>query len=409
MTIKSFSTSFVLLFAFAFCAAQEIIKKEITSYDTGDTREVLIYIPKGYEEDVDKLYPLTVVLDAEYLFDTYVGNSKMFAYMDKAPDQVIVGVLQNQYKDQRYVDCMYSKTTSLPEDTSDNFYRFVRGDLLDFMEANYRLSPFKTIVGNTISGNFTNYFLIEDRPAFNAIISINPSLAPDISPLIDQKTSSIREDDIVYYYICNGDYNSERRASAITSLNGVLSSKNSKGFQYKYRIFEDTTRPASTGQAIPDALGFIFDTYSAISREEYDKNVKNLKPVDAIAYLENKYTDIEYLFGSNLKIRERDIYAIEGIIIDQENGDYLKDFGEMILNLYEESPLGNYYIGMYYEKGKSYKRALKNYRDGFIKLEESSQEESDGFYQNIERVLQKQKMGDVEEEEENLDEENPEE
>jgi hypothetical protein len=98
---------------------------------------------------------------------------------------------------------------------------------------------------------------------------------------------------------------------------------------------------------------------SAISKEEFNKNIAHLSPPDAIAYLENKYVEIEYLFGTNMKIRERDIFAIESIVLDKEEGDYLEEFGKMINRLYPESPIGDYYIGQYHETGNNLKKALK--------------------------------------------------
>jgi hypothetical protein len=125
--------------------------------------------------------------------------------------------------------------------------------------------------------------------------------------------------------------------------------------------------------------------YSAISKDEFDTKIKNLSPEDAIAYLENKYIEIEFLFGSNLGIREKDVFAIESIIIDKENGDYLRDFGKMILKLFPSSPLGDYYIGRYYEEGKMIKKALKHYKIGYGKMDPSDPN-ADKFYENILRL-----------------------
>ena len=171
-------------------------------------------------------------------------------------------------------------------------------------------------------------------------------------------------------------------------VNTLMQNVNNQKFKYKYDLFQNSTKTASIGQSIPSALAFIFEIYSAISKEEFEKNIKDLSPPDAIAYLENKYIEIEYLFGSNLKIREKDIFAIESIILDKENGDYLKNFGEMINKLYKDSPFGDYYIGRYYETGKKYKQALKYYKNGYMKLAEGDPN-SDGYYENIERVLSK--------------------
>jgi len=360
---------------------------KFNSKELNNNRYLKIYVPPSYAVDSTKLYPLTVVLDAEYLFDVYVGNSILFSTQEKAPEQIIVGINQNQYNE-RYRDCSYSKENSLPTKDSEAFYRFIRGELLNYFEENYRISPFRTIVGNTLTANFINYFLLEDYPGFNAFIAINPYYATDMPALLQQKIPSLKEENR-YYYLSNGTYNPEDWKTAINTTNALLGAANNPKFKYKYEFFENSSAVASIGQAIPSALAYIFDLYSAISKEEYEKNIKDLSPPDAIAYLENKYVEIDYLFGSNLKIRESDIFAIESIILDKENGDYLKDFGEMINKLYKESPIGDYYIGRYYETGGKFKQALNYYKSGYMKLPEGDPN-ADGYYQNIERVLQKQ-------------------
>jgi len=366
--------------------SQNIITKKFNSEILQNDRYLKIYIPQSYDTEEAKLYPLTIVLDAEFLFDVYVGNSILFANKDEAPEQIIVGINQNYYNE-RYQDCSYQEGNSLPTQESEAFYQFIKIELINYLEENYRISSFKTIVGNTLTANFTNYFLVEQYPGFNAFININPYYALDIPIMLQQKATSIKDENI-YYYLCNGTYNLEKYNTLIDETNALLETINNPQFKYKYEKFENSTKTASIGQAIPSALAFIFEMYSTISDEEFEENVKDLSPADAIAYLEKKYVEIEYLFGSNLKIREKDIFAIEAIVLDKENGDYLKNFGEMINKLYKESPIGDYYIGRYYETGKKYKLALRYYKSGYMKLPEGDPN-SDGYYENIERVLQK--------------------
>ncbi|KUO65432.1 MAG: hypothetical protein APF83_00995 [Lutibacter sp. BRH_c52] len=360
--------------------------KKFSSRELNDDRILKIYVPPGYADDESKLYPLTIVLDAEYLFDVYVGNSILFSAKEKAPEQIIVGINQNQFNE-RIKDCAYSEENSLPTKDSEAFYRFIRSELLNYLEETYRLSPFKTIVGNTLTANFINYFLIEDDPGFNAFVAINPYYAPDMPALMHQKIP-ILKNETRFYYLSAGPYISENWKTAINSANELLNTANNPKFKYQFEFFEKSNAVASIGQSISSAFAFIFDLYSAISKEEFDKNIKDLSPADAIAYLENKYVEIDYLFGSNLKIRESDIFAIESIILDKENGDYLKNFGEMINKLYKESPIGDYYIGRYYETGGKFKQALQYYKSGYMKLPEGDPN-ADGYYENIERVLKK--------------------
>lgn len=367
--------------------SQNIENKIFNSFELNNDRHLRIYVPPSYDhQNADKLYPLTIVLDAEYLFDLYVGNAILFSQKEKAPEQIIVGISQNRYNE-RYEDCSYQKENSLPTSQGEAFYRFIRNELFEYFEESYHISPFKTIVGNTLTANFINYFLIEDYPSFNAFININPYYAMDMPALLQDKVAAINGENI-YYYVSNSKYNSEKRKKPIHTVNSLLKNTENQNFKYKYDTFENSTKIASIGQSIPSALAFIFELYSAISKEEFEQNIKHLSPPDAIAYLENKYVEIDYLFGDNLKIRERDIYAIESIILDKENGDYLRDFGEMINKLYDESPIGDYYIGRYYETGGKFKQALKYYKNGYMKLPEDDPN-ADGYYENIERVLNK--------------------
>jgi len=366
--------------------SQEINLKNFNSIELDNDRMIKIYVPPSYYQDSTNFYPLTIVLDAERLFDVYVGNAILFANTDEAPEQIIVGINQNQYNE-RIKDCSYSKENSFPTEKGEAFYRFIRSELFDYFDLNYRVSPFKTIVGTGLTANFTNYFLIENYPGFNAYININPHFAMDLPSMIHNK-SKILKDENIYYYLSSHKYNSEKRQAAINTTNTLLEINENPKFKYKFDSFQNSTKTASTGQSMSSALSFIFEMYSSISKEEFNKNVKDLSPPDAIAYLENKYVEIEYLFGSNLKIREKDIFAIEGIILDKENGDYLKNYGEMINKLYKESPIGDYYIGRYYETGNKLKKALNYYKSGYMKLDEG-EPNADAYYENIERVLAK--------------------
>jgi len=399
---------FVLLFISAIGFSQDnIIYKKFNSYQLNTERILKIYLPESYEESKESTYPVAVVFDAEVLFDIYVANSKLFATRDKAPEQIVVGILQNQ-DEERYADSDYSVDTGLPNQDSSKFYGFVRDELIPYIDDNYRTSLFKSIIGNTITANFANYFFIESSPVFNAFINVNPSYAPNMHEKLELKSQSLDSD--YFYYLSTGSYNTEKRIKGINEVNNLLKLSENDKFNYKFDDFSSSTKTASIGQSISSSMGFIFELFAAISKKEFEDEIANLEPAEAIEYLEKKYVEIEYLYGSNVKIRESDIYKIEPIIIDKMNGDYLEEFGKMIMRLYPESPIGDYYIGMYYETGFEYKKALKYYKNGYAKIG-SDNPNSDGYYANIERVLDKQRaeklgyqVGDeIEEEDKNED------
>ena len=382
MIKKSFSLIFLLFCLSGF--SQKIIEKKFKSKILESTRNLKIYLPQGYEKDSVKNYPLTVVFDAEYLFDAYVGNSVLFAAKDKAPKQIVVGLsMEKTRKKDTYFNLDNGNLTA----SNTAFYQFVRDEVLFYIESTYRTSPFISLIGEGTSANLISHYLQESTPYINSYICINPTF----SNFAEQQFQSYnfskfkKEDNTFYFYTNNSTSFSTKKQAKIGQVQIRMSSLKLKNFNVVNDTIFTNSSVSAISEAIPRAINKVFGIYAAISREEFDKNIKDLSPIDAIAYLENKYLEIDFLFGSSLKIRERDIYAVEKLIIEKENGDYLREFGKMILELFPTSHLGDYYIGRYYETGKQIKKALKNYRNGYGKMDPTDPN-ADAFYENILRL-----------------------
>jgi len=382
MIQKSLPLIFLLFFLSAF--SQTIIKKTIVSDYVGNNREIKIYLPEGYDQNEEKNYPLAIVLDAEYLFDLYVGNAVLFAAKDKAPKQIIVGVNMAKTREK---DTYFNVTNGKFTPSNKNFYQFIKNEVIFEIESTYKTSPFVSIIGTGTSANLITSFLGERTPLINSYICINPIFSDFIGTQV-QAYDLVRfqeQDNTFYFYTNNSNIFSDEKQTKINRLQKIISGLGLPNFNVINDAFNTESSISAISEAIPRALTKVFEIYSAISKEEYDKSIKDLSPIDAIAYLENKYLDIEFLFGSNLEIRQQDVFAIESIIIEKENGDHLLSFGVMILKLFPNSPLGEYYIGRYYEKGKNIKKAIYYYKIGYGKMDPSDPN-ANAFYENILRL-----------------------
>lgn len=378
------STNLIFLFFCGIVCSQNILKKEIESEILETTRHIRIFIPEGYEKDSLKNYPLALVLDEDNLFDVYVGNAILFAKKDKAPKQIVVGV---SIDDTKAKDISFDFNTGRLTSTATNFYSFLRDEVLFYVESNYRTSPFISFIGQGYSANFITHFLKEDTAFINSFICINPTFSDFIGTELQSYNlpKFADEDNTFYFYLNNSESLSPEKKTIIDQIQKGLTSIEIKNFNVIADNISTSSSISAISEAIPRAMTKIFEIYSPISKEEFEKNIKELSPIDAITYLENKYLEIEFLFGTNLGIRERDIYAIEGIVIEKENGDRLRDFGKMILKRFPTSPLGDYYIGRYYESGKMIKKAIYHYKIGYGKMDPSDPN-ADKFYENILRL-----------------------
>ncbi len=375
----------LILLSFSSIFGQKTIHKKYNSIELNDTRNLSIYLPKSYDKDSISNFPLAIVLDGHKLFDLYVGTSNYYSYQDNAPEQIVVGI---NMENTRIKDAGYDINSGYLTSDSERFYRFLRDELIPFIEANYKTSPFITIIGENLTANFITYFLREKYQIFNAYICLNPSLSIDINSQIQSyKIEDLEnEDNIFYFYISGNPHNSKKKNEKIKNFGNFMNSFEVKNFNVVFDELLNSPNSSAVGEGMSRAFANVFEIYNGITAEEFEKKIKHLSPPDAIAYLEIKYLDIEFLFGSNIGIRKADIFAIEDIILDKENGDYLIDFGNMILKLFPSSEIGHYYLGKYYETGKDYKSALKQYRLGFGKMDPADPN-ANLFYQNVERLV----------------------
>jgi predicted alpha/beta superfamily hydrolase len=377
----------VLLLLSIKLSAQEIIETDIHSTYLGEVRIIKIYIPKDYESSGIK-HPLTVVLDSDLLFDTYVSISELCAKEDKVPSQIVVGISQeiDNFKERDYG---YNLMNSYPTNTSMNAFEFINSEVLMHMKENYRIANFKTIIGNKLTANFTNYFLIENEPVFNAYININPLFAPDMPEYIMSKAFNLKGNDY-FYYMSSAESTQKKIKETILSVDKRLVDLKNLYFNYKYdqhSVSETFSIPIS----ISNALNYIYTMYSSINAYEYETNIAYLSPDAAIEYLLYKYENIEYAYGKKMTIRKEDFIAIEAIVIDKEDGNSLQKFGELALENFPKAPLGDYYIGLFHEKKENYNEALLAYKKGLGKIPVSSPKAS-GFFRNVKRVSSLKKL-----------------
>ena len=384
--------------------SQKIITEKINSKEFTKGRSVKIYIPKDYDKDETVSYPLAFILGSGYLFDMYVGNAKLYANSDKAPRQIIVGIdMETTYNK----DVSIIPSNNALTETAERFQTFIKKELIAYMEINYRTSPFMTIAGEGKAANFISYFLKDANPIFNSYICITPELTEfNTSRIESYSLSRLGSIDNSYFiYSSNSkEYITKKQYDLFNQTSIYLSSFNAKNLHITFDKFPNAPNHLSViAETIPRAFEKMFYLYAKITKSEFESNIKDLEPLEAIKYVEKKYLDIQFLYGSNLNVRLDDIFAIEGLVIDKLNGDYLRVLGDFVSIKYPDSHIGDFYVGKYYEKGKDYEKAEFYYKSAYGKMDPSDPN-ANAFYENINRVS---KLKESQPKEEIIEEELP--
>ncbi len=351
---------YILLFVLSIHFNQAQVKYEtIESSKLGETRELKIQLPRGYNSNEDKKYPLFIVFDGDYLFEAVVGNVDYYSYWEDMPESIIVGINQ---VDKRFDDCMYSAQNSLPIETGSKFFEFVGMELIPYIEKTYRTTNFKVVVGHGETANFINYFLLKPQPLFQGYIAVSPELAPNMIDYLPERLSKLESK--LFYYLANtkNDPGSIKKMTEV--LNKDLSAIEDKNLVYNFNSFETPSHYSAPLHALPNAIENIFRVFQPISKKEYKETILELE-TSPVAYLVEKYQTINDLFGLERRILINDFKAVSAAIEKTEQFEYYEELGKIARDQYPKTLLGGYYLARFYEEMGEPKKAMRTYETAY--------------------------------------------
>jgi predicted alpha/beta superfamily hydrolase len=338
----------------------QAIYKTIDSYKLEGKRELKIQLPRNYDPEEKRTYPLIIVFDGDYLFEPIAGNVDYQSYWEDIPECIVVGVKQD---DTREKDFFYDDESFFPAHDGADFYEFMAAELLPYIEANYKASSYRVIFGHDLSANFLNYYLFKDEPLFRAYVALSPDLAPEMKSRLQKRLSIVSQETFYYMATANNDVASLRKS--IIESDALIKAVVNEKLRYKFDDFEDANHYSLVGRGIPKALNGIFALYKPINLKEYNEKVLTFEgsPYD---YLIKKYEDIEFFYGFEKKLIENDIRAIAAACNKKDDLEALNKLTKLIKKEFPESMISAYYLGMYYEKIGNLKKALIRYKSGLL-------------------------------------------
>lgn len=333
---------------------------EYIESDRLGTRELKIQLPRNYEENTEKYYPLILVLDGDFLFEIVAGNVDYTSYWADMPEALVVGINQVQTRSE---DLFVSDATFFPTQDGAKFYEFLGAELMPYLEENYRLGTFKVAVGHGASANFINFYSFRKTPLFQAYIALSPSMSPYMDSNLTEQLADLKSPLFYYMSTASEDFRDHRKD--ITALNTKLEAIDSNHLFYAFDNFDGLDHYGLVNASIPKALQHIFLVFQPISRTEYKKYILPLE-TSPVAYLTEKYDRIETLFGIEKQILLNDFRAIASALDKKEQFEYFKDLAKLARESYPDSVLHNYYMGRFYEATGNPKKAMKTYREAYI-------------------------------------------
>jgi len=336
------------------------VNDTILSKYLNEKRAVEIQLPRSYETEVDKNYPLMIVLDGDYMFNIVSGSVDYLSYWGDIPENLVVGINQ---KDTRFQDSsVFDNITFTPISSTASFYDFIVNELIPYFSKNYRVSNFKVIVGQERTANFANFFLLKNDPQIRGVISISPKISENMNRYLNENLS--KSNSKIVYTLSSSKRDFESIFKNVSELTASLDSIENKNLRFESLIFDKENHYILPSVSVPKSIRSTYSMYSDIDKIEYDSIISKLEtsPID---YLKNKYQLIKEFYDLDKTISMNDFMAIEEFIEENEFFNLYDELSELAKQEYPGTVLPSYYKGRFIEETGDPKKAMYIYRSAY--------------------------------------------
>lgn len=161
--------------------------------------ELFIKLPEDYSENTDVKYPVIYTTDGPVHMDMLSGTTEFLM-----PDVILVGIsYQTDLIHERRVSASRArdftfieyKEVPVPTGEANNHLTFIRDDVINYVENNYRADPAeRTYFGYSAGGSFGAYMLFEKPDTFSNYILGSPALDQEEIEFLDALTATSQQD-----------------------------------------------------------------------------------------------------------------------------------------------------------------------------------------------------------------------
>lgn len=342
-------------------------------------RKFYIQLPANY--DANKKYPVVFSLDGGVLLPT-INNVQSFYSGGFTPEMILVGIsnANNRMRDltTSKVTEMYGMPFDQENGEAPNFSKFIETELIPFIENNYSVTNFRTLIGHSYGGLFAIYTLINQPEVFSNYIAIDPSLDWNDQKLLteaQEKLSSKNYKGKSLFMSLGGQLNMQNSEITIDNVmqdtteftifprsniafSNIVKENNKNGLAFDWKFYPNDLHGTIPFPSIMDGLIAVFDWYQMENTDKINSfDTPKDEVFEIIKFREKKLKDH---FGYSEPPYPEDLLNMSGYMnMDMGQMEKAKMYFEFCIQYYPNS--ANSYDSMadYYERNNDYDNALK--------------------------------------------------
>jgi predicted alpha/beta superfamily hydrolase len=240
------------------------VVRSLKSASTGRQMELYIHTPADYDRERTKKYPTLYFVDGQWdfkLMDSVLGG---LVYDKFAPETILVGITyageNPDYDALRAMDL----TPPAPEPSrtfgnAPNFLKFLKTELIPFIETNYRSDAARrALQGASYGGLFTLYALFSDPGLFSGYIVTSPAVTYGNRFSFRQEADFAKEHKELPVKLYIGVGGAESFTAPVKEFIDAVRSRGYKGLKLETRVAGEERHSGSKPELFNRGLRFLF-------------------------------------------------------------------------------------------------------------------------------------------------------
>ncbi|MGA9326542.1 MAG: alpha/beta hydrolase-fold protein [Salegentibacter sp.] len=352
-----------------------------------ESRKIYVQLPAGYSPDKNQKYPVAFILDGEVFLPT-VNEVQNYYSGGFTPEMVLVGIAndKNRIRDltTSTITTKYGMPFNEKNGEADNFLKFIETELIPFIENEYPVTGYRTLIGHSYGGLFTIYTLIHQPELFNNYLAIDPSLDWDDQRLLKEAKETIATRDYenkALFMSLSGQLHMQNSQITIDNVmqdttdytlfsrsniafSNLVKQNAQNGLSFEWKFYPRDIHGTIAFPSIMDGLISLFEWYQM---ENTDKiNSFDTPKEELLSIIKYRKKKLKEHFGYAEPPYPEELLNMSGYMnMEMQRPEKAKMYFELAIEFYPES--ANAYDSMadYYEAQGDFANAIKYVTQAF--------------------------------------------
>jgi predicted alpha/beta superfamily hydrolase len=338
----------------------------------GESRKIYIQLPDSYTPGETREYPVVFILDGEVFLPTVSDVLKYYSggFM---PEMVLVGISneENRTRDltTSTIETKYGMPFHQENGEAERFIAFIGKELIPYIESNYPVTSYRTIIGHSYGGLFAIYSLLTQPDVFANYLAIDPSLDWDGQKLIheaQEKLVTRKYENKALFISLSGQLHMQNAQVTIDNVmqdttdftlfarsniafSDVVRQNADNGLSFTWKFYPNDLHGTIPFPSVMDGLISLFEWYQM---ENTDKiNAFDTPQEELLSILKYREEKLKSHFGYTEPPYPEELLNMMGYMnIDMQQPGKAKMYFELAIEYYPESAnaydsMADYYMG----------------------------------------------------------------